>query len=88
MVSAQTGSLFMSESLKELFLIYINDLSDKFKSNAKLFADDTSLFSVVKNKEESASDLRNDLDTISHGHITAKCHSIQTPKNQRKRYCF
>ena len=78
----------MSESLKELFLIYINDLSDKFKSNAKLFADDTSLFSVVKNKEESASDLRNDLDTISHGHITAKCHSIQTPKNQRKRYCF
>ena len=35
------------------------------KSNVKLFPDDTSLFSVVKNKEESASDLTNDLDMIS-----------------------
>ena len=26
------------------FLIYINDLPNKLKSNAKLFADDTSLF--------------------------------------------
>ena len=30
-----------------LFLIYINDLSDGFKSECKLFADDTSLFSVI-----------------------------------------
>ena len=47
------------------FLMYINDLPDGLKSNVKLFADDTSLFSVVKNKEESASDLTNDLDMIS-----------------------
>ena len=47
------------------FLIYINDLPDGLKSNVKLFADDTSLFSVVKNKEESASDITNDLDMIS-----------------------
>ena len=47
------------------FLIYINDLPDGLKSNVKLFADNTSLFSVVKNKEESASDLTNVLDTIS-----------------------
>ena len=46
-------------------LIYINDLSDGLKSNLKLFADDTSLFSVVKNKEQSVSDLTNDLDMIS-----------------------
>ena len=46
------------------FLIYINDLPDGLKSNVKLFADDTSLFSVVKNKE-SASDLTNNLDMIS-----------------------
>ena len=45
-------------------LIYINDLSDGLKSNLKLFADDTSLFSVVKNKEQSVSDLTNDLDMI------------------------
>ena len=30
-----------------LFLIHINDLSDNLASNPKLFADDTSLFSVV-----------------------------------------
>ena len=44
--------------------MYINDLPDRLKSNVKLFADGTSLFSVVKNKE-SASDLTYDLDMIS-----------------------
>ena len=48
-----------------VFLIYINYLSDGLKSNVKLFAADTSLLAVVKNKEESAGDLTNDLDTIS-----------------------
>ena len=33
-----------------LFLIYINDLADGLSSNAKLFADDISLFSVVHNQ--------------------------------------
>ena len=37
-----------------LFLIYINDLADGLSSNAKLFADDTSLFSVVHNVDTSA----------------------------------
>ena len=31
------------------FLIYINDLSKNLSSNTKLFADDTSTFSTVKN---------------------------------------
>ena len=30
-----------------IFLVYINDLPDELKSNAKLFADDTSLFAIV-----------------------------------------
>ena len=34
-----------------LFLIYINDSADNFISNPKLFADDTSLFSVINNKD-------------------------------------
>ena len=37
-----------------LFLIYINDLADSISSNAKLFADDTSLFSVVHNANTTA----------------------------------
>ena len=44
-----------------LFLIYINDLPNELKSNVKLFADDTSLFTIVKDKNESASILNNDL---------------------------
>ena len=31
-----------------LFLIYIHDLSNKLSSNPRLFADDMSLFSVVR----------------------------------------
>ena len=48
-----------------LFLIYINDLPNRLKTNAKLFADDTSLFTIVKNKNESANALNNDLSLIS-----------------------
>ena len=47
-----------------LFLIYINDLSDNLASNPKLFADDTSLFSVVKNVDASNIDLNNGLKKI------------------------
>ena len=37
-----------------LFLIYINDLPNEFKSNVKLFRDDTSLFTIVKDKNKGA----------------------------------
>ena len=48
-----------------LFLIYINNLPNELKSNVKLFADDTSLFTIVKDKNESANTLNNDLMLIS-----------------------
>ena len=48
-----------------LFLICINDLSDDLSSNTKLFADDTSLCSVVHNVNTSAVELNNDLNKIS-----------------------
>ena len=48
-----------------LFLVYINDLPDELKSNAKLFDDDTSLFAIVKDKNESANILSDDLQLIS-----------------------
>ena len=47
-----------------LFLIYINDLPNDLKSNVKLFADDTSLFTVVKEKNETANILNNALQSI------------------------
>ena len=48
-----------------LFLIYINDLSDNLISNAKLFADDTSLFSVVHDVNTSAKELNDDLKKVN-----------------------
>ena len=48
------------------FLIYINDLSDDLSSNPKLFADDTSLFSVAHSKNTSANELNNDLRKIDY----------------------
>ena len=47
------------------FLIYINDLSDDIVSTVKLFADDTSLFSVVHNSNITAKELNKDLQKIS-----------------------
>ena len=48
-----------------LFLICINDLPDGLTSNCKLFADDTSLFSVVHDVTLSSSELKGDLAKIS-----------------------
>ena len=48
-----------------LFLIYVNDLTNDIKSKCKLFADDTSLFSVVHDIDTSANDLNHDLEKIS-----------------------
>ena len=48
-----------------LFLVYIDELPNELKSNAKLFADDMSLFTIVEDKQESADVLNNDLSLIS-----------------------
>ena len=47
------------------FLININDLSGGLTSNLKLFADDTSLFSVVQNINSIANNLNSNLIKIS-----------------------
>ena len=46
------------------FLVYINYLTTDLKCNVKLFADDTSIFSVTHNPNECAADLNHDLDRI------------------------
>ena len=56
-------------------------MPDGLKFNVKLFKDDTSLFSVVKNEEESASNLTNDLDTISEWAYNWKFSFNPDPKN-------
>ena len=47
------------------FLIYINDLSNEMKSRVKLFADETSLFTIGKDKNTNADVLNIDLLLIS-----------------------
>ncbi len=47
------------------FLVYINDLTVNLKCNVKLFADDTSLFTVVQNPITAANDMNHDLEFIN-----------------------
>ena len=55
-----------------LFRIYINDMPDSVKSNVKLFADDTSIFSIAKNKNDSIKELTHDFSLISKWAFTWK----------------
>ena len=45
--------------------MHINDLADDISSDAKVFADDTSLFTVVYDEITSANQLHRDLKIIS-----------------------
>ena len=46
--------------LSLLFLTYINDLSENLTTNARLFADDVSLFSAVDTVNLSTTNLKSD----------------------------
>ena len=48
-----------------LFLVFINDLPEGLRSNIKIFADDTSLFSKIKNTFLSSNILNSDLRFIA-----------------------
>ena len=48
-----------------LFLIYINDFIEGLKSIYKIFADDRSLFSKIKDIDTSNIDINNDLVKIN-----------------------
>ena len=71
-----------------LFLIYINNLSEKLASNPKLFADDTSLFSAVKNFDASNIDLNNDLKKIREWTFQWKINFNPDPTKQAEELIF
>ena len=48
-----------------LFLVYINDRTADLKCHGKLFADDTSLFTVVQESTAADEDMNHDLTMIS-----------------------
>ena len=71
-----------------LFLIYVNDLPNGLKSECKLFADDSSLFSVVHDISTSASDINNDLTLISNWDFQWKMSFIPDPSKQAQKIIF
>ena len=48
-----------------LFLVYINDLPDGIQSNVKIFADDTSIFSVMTDNIRDSATFNYDLNLVS-----------------------
>ena len=46
------------------FFVYINDHPENLSCGVKLFADDTSLFSIVKNELSTGLDLNKDLEKV------------------------
>ena len=71
-----------------LFLTYINDLSNDIKSKCKLFADDTSLFSVVRDIDTSENDLNHDLEKISEWAFPRKMKFNLDPTKQAQEIIF
>ena len=68
--------------------MYINDLSGDLSSKAKLFADDTSLFSVIHDIATSANELNNDLKKISDWAFQWKMSFNPDPSKQSQEVIF
>ena len=70
------------------FYIYINDLSGTLESNVKLFADNTSMFSVVRDPINTSQKLKNDLDKGSLWANKWKMSFNPDPSKQAKEIIF
>ena len=71
-----------------LFLIYINDLPDNLSTNEKLFADDTSLFSVVHDIATCSCDLNYDLKRVRGWAFQWKMSFNRKPSKQAQEVIF
>ena len=71
-----------------LFLIYIDDLTDNLSTNAKLFADDTSLFFVVHDIATSSCDSNYDLKRVREWAFQWKMSFNPEPSKQAQEVIF
>ena len=88
------GQLLTQESLGHsfsvlfFFLVCINGLADGLSSNAKLFADDTSSFSVIQNVDTCANELNNDLYKSKNRAFQWKTSFNPDPSKQTQKFIF
>ena len=85
MVNLQSGNRLQLEGCKQGS---INGYPLGLTTNVKLFADDTSLFSVVNNASVSASRLNNDLVKIRDWAFNWKLSLNPDPTKQAKKFIF
>ena len=71
-----------------LFLIYINNLADGLSSKTKLFADDTSLFSVIHDSVIATLELNSDLFRIKRWAFQWKMSFNLDPNKQAQEVIF
>ena len=71
-----------------LFLIYSNDLPKGLSSNAKLYADDTSLFFVIHGSSTTRIELNDDLVKISNWEYQWKMSFNPDPNKQAQEVIF
>ena len=71
-----------------IFLTYINDSPVNLSTNVKLFADDTSLFSVVHDSTTSSCDLNYDLNRVREWAFQWKMSFNPEPSKQAQEVIF
>ena len=64
------------------FLIYINDLTQNLKCSVKLFADDSSLFTIVQDPAIAARDMNLTWILLHYGQMIGECPLIRTPESK------
>ena len=83
-----TAGVPQGSILGPLFLIFINDLPEGLSTNAKLFADDASLFFVFHDSQTSANDLNKDLEIIHNWAFQWKMNFNPDPTKQAQEVIF
>ena len=71
-----------------LFVIYINDLADGLSSSNELFADDTSLFSVIHDSVITTLEINSDLSRIKQWAFQWKMSCYPDPNKQAQEVSF